>query len=748
MSAASSGRGGVSAARGRGATGRGVGTPPRRHRRWWLIILLTLLGLLVLLAAAIGIAYARTEIPDPKAAAEAQVSIVYFSDGKTEMGRINSASNRESVPLSKVPKKVQQAFLAAEDRTFYTNNGVSVSGIARAIKVSLEGGETQGGSTITQQYVKNTFLTSDQTMTRKIKEIFISIKLDQQESKDQILENYLNTIYFGRGAFGIQTAAHAYFDKDVSALTPSEGAVLASVIRGPSIYDPAEGKNNAARLTQRIDYIRDGMVKMGWLTTAEAAQIKLPTFTTKKLQSTVGGTNGYLVAMAKAEISSSLGLDEGQLAVGGLRVTTTIDQSDQAAMVRAVQRYLPDVSGVQVGLAAVEPGTGAIKAIYGGEDYLKRQLNNASQATMQGGSTFKAFTLAAAVEQGISTKSYISGASPVEAGGATIPNEFDQQFGMIPLRYALAKSVNTAFVRLNERIGPEATKKAAIAAGIPDTKAVNLEDNVANTLGTATPHVLDEANAYATFAAEGKRATPHIVAKATSVDGAVDYTASTKTTQAFSADVAADVTEALTHVVTEGTGTRAQRLGRPVAGKTGTTDENKSVWFTGFVPQLATSCGMYREDDKGNPIQIASGAAGSTYCLPIWTNFMINALENVEVKDFPQRAGIGDNSVYVPRSARTQTAAPTGGGTAGTGSTSSPTSGGGTPTGGATTTTSAPAPTTPPAQTQQPTPTQQGNGGGAGNGGTSNALAPAAKATDQAKAAAQGNTQPTGNGTG
>ena len=254
-------------------TGRSTASGGRsRGRKWGLRALWTVLALGVLGLVAVGVAYARTDIPDANELATAQASIVYYSDGKTELARLADAQgNRESVPLSKVPDHMQKAMLAAEDQDFYQNNGISPTGIARAVLVAVKGGQaTQGGSTITQQYVKNYFLTADRTLSRKAREILISLKIDKQQSKDEILENYLNTIYYGRGAYGIQTASKAYFNKDVSKLTPAESAFLASVIRGPSLYDPALGEEQEANARERSGFVLDAMVKEGWLSPGSA----------------------------------------------------------------------------------------------------------------------------------------------------------------------------------------------------------------------------------------------------------------------------------------------------------------------------------------------------------------------------------------------------------------------------------------------------------------------------------------------
>ena len=391
---------------------------PKPGRRGWRRIfslkwiLLGLLGLFLLGVAAFGVAYATTDVPKPNELANAQASIIYYSDGKTEMGRISEV-NRESVPLTKIPVHVQRALLAAEDRTFYQNSGVSPSGIGRSVVVALRGGPTQGGSTITQQYVKNYFLTADRTITRKAKEFIISIKIDQQESKDTILANYLNTIYYGRGATGIQTAAKAYFGVDASRLTVAQGALLASVIRGPQFYDPDLGPKQKASATARVNYVLDGMVTQGWLSAAERARTTFPK-TLPQAKVSKAGTIGFVIHEVRTELATKLGLSATDIDRGGLRITTTINRQAQAAAVKAVNDNMPtekEAPKLHVGLTAIKPGDGAIVAMYGGKDYTG-QPNTSTDATMQGGSTFKVFGLLAALQKDISTKTKFDGHSP------------------------------------------------------------------------------------------------------------------------------------------------------------------------------------------------------------------------------------------------------------------------------------------------------------------------------------------------
>jgi membrane peptidoglycan carboxypeptidase len=614
------------------------------------------LALFVIGVVGVIIAYNKIGIPQPNDIANRQVSIVYYSDGKTELDRIAvQDGNRESVPLSQVPKFVQEAHLAAEDRTFYQNNGISVGGILRAIKTSITGEAQVGGSTITQQYVKNYFLTQDRTISRKAKEILIAMKIDGQLSKSEILEKYLNTIYYGRGAYGIQSASKAYFGKDVSKLTVPEGAVLASILNAPSLYDPANGQRAQANLEKRFGYVLDGMVEEGWLTQAErATYTQLPKILPYKGNKFSAGPNGYITAAVKRELLAD-GLTDRDIDAGGLRIVTTIDKRDQTAAIAAMKNNLPQK--VQGGLVAIRPGDGAVVAMYGGADYEKSQFNSATQAIMQGASNFKPFAVLAAVRSGLSTKTQFDGDSPQKIADITVTNFGDRSYGQVDMRRMIGRSINTAFVNLNHEIGPDATRQAAIDAGIPE-KTLGLGTDLTNVLGTASPHVIDMASAYSTIASQGIRSTPYLVKKVTSTTGDFTYEAKPQTQRAFDKDVTADVTDAMTYTVkTGGTATKLQQLGRPIAGKTGTSSYAKSIWFSGFVPQLAVSIGMYKPDANGNPMTLTSNEdtnlTGGTVPADAFYDFMKVALDGTDVVPFPNRAGIGDDKVALPTTTTT-----------------------------------------------------------------------------------------------
>ena len=655
-------------ARGSANAGKPRGTAPAGSRRkvWLKRIPWILAGLFLFGLAALGVAFAAVQVPNPNELADAQTTIVYYDDGKTEMARI-AELNRESVPLSQVPEHVRKAVIAAEDRDFYSNSGVSPSGIARSVWQALKGADVQGGgSTITQQYVKDYFLTQDRTLDRKLREMVIAIKIDKDKSKDEILEGYLNTIYFGRGAYGIQTAAKAYFNKDVSQLTVAEGAVLASVINAPSLFDPALGAKQQTNLTNRVTYVLDGMVSQGWLTAADRAAATMPQVQAKAPSRILSGPTGYIAVAVRRELATKLQLSNEDIDRGGLRITTTINKKAQDAAIAAVEKNMPKTKaeGVYAGLVAVRPGDGAIVAMYGGADYQARQFSSATDAKIPAGSTFKPFTLIAALQQGISIRTTFDGSSPMKdasLGITRLENYNNQSFGTVDLRKATASSINTAYIRLNAKVGPTATKDAAIAAGMPaDTLGLGTE--ITNVLGTASPRVVDIANSYATIAAEGRRATAYLVKQAVSPAIGVDYTATPNLADGFSKEVAADTIDAMQAVTTSGgSGSRASQLGRPSAGKTGTSEERKSVWFAGFTPQLSTAVAMFK--DVGGVPQPLTNVGGMSEVasngppLSMWLDFMKAALDGEKAIDFPKRAGIGDDKA--PTHAPQSTTAPT-----------------------------------------------------------------------------------------
>ena len=591
-------------------------------------------------------AWFTVSIPDPNAYVNSQSTIIQYSNGE-EIGRIGS-QNRQILPLAKIPLDLRNAVMAAEDRNFYSNKAFSVTGITRALINNLKSGSlnAEGGSTITQQYAKTAFLSPSRTIQRKIKELVISLKLENSLSKDQILENYLNTIYFGRGSYGVQTASQQYFNRNVDQLSLSQIAVIASILRSPGYYDPSLSEENEERLKNRYQYVIDGMLDKEWITPEEAAKTKFPTVIPRTKSGQLSGPKGHIVAAVQKEMGK-LGFTEDQLLVGGLVIKTTLDQRAQQSAVDAVTRLYPKKApdNLHIGLAAIRPGTGEIIAMYGGADYLERQLNDATQSIALAGSTFKPFAIIAALEAGIPLTSMWNGDSPQTFDDLGKPYEVsnygNEGWGQIDLLEATKHSVNTIFVPLGQFAGLEKVVDVARRAGIPESIAMVPTPSVV--LGVASPHVMDVASAYATFAAQGVYSKPYLIASVTGPNKGVLYEGESQTQEVFSKDVMADLTYALKATVTGGTGSAALKLGRPAAGKTGTSQSNASAWFSGYTPQLAASVALFRDSasETLNGIGGLTSVTGGTFPARIWTAFMQGALKGQPTMSFPAPANVG-----------------------------------------------------------------------------------------------------------
>jgi membrane peptidoglycan carboxypeptidase len=602
-------------------------------------------------ATLFAFAWFTVSIPDPNAYVNSQSTIIQYSNG-AEIGRIGT-QNRQILPLAKIPLKLRYAVMAAEDRDFYSNRAFSATGIARALLNNIRTGDlnSAGGSTITQQYAKTAFLTPSRTVQRKIKELVISLKLENAMTKDQILENYLNTIYFGRGAYGVQTAAQQYFNRNANQLTLSQSAVVASILRSPGLYDPffgdkAQKERNKARLDARFQYVLDGMLEKKWITEAEAKAAKMPLIAPRTTSGQLSGPKGYIIDSVQKELSK-VGFTQEQLLVGGYVIKTTLDQRAQTSAVDAVNRLTPSPApaNLHTALVAIRPGTGEVIAMYGGRDYVVRQLNDATQSIALAGSTFKAFALIAGLEAGIPLTSMWNGDSPQVFDDLGKPYEVanygNEGWGQVDLLSATQHSINTVFVPLGIKAGLDKVVDAARRAGIPETVAMIGTPSV--TLGVASPHVIDVANAYATFAAQGIYSKPYMVAQVTGPNKGVLYQGKPQTQEVFSKEVMADLTYALKSVVTGGTGGAALALGRPAAGKTGTSQSNASAWFAGYTPQLSATVALFRDSasESLNGIGGLTSVTGGSFPARIWTAFMRGALRNEPVMSFPAPSNIG-----------------------------------------------------------------------------------------------------------
>jgi membrane peptidoglycan carboxypeptidase len=646
----------------------GKGRPRlRRVLKWFLIT--ALVGTLVLIGGFVYL-YKTTPIPDPNKDFQTQTSFVYYSDGKTELGQY-ATQNREIIPLKDMPPNLQNAVIAAEDRTFYTNRGIDPKGIIRAAFNDARGGATQGASTITQQYVKILYLTQERSISRKVHEAILSLKLQKQQSKDEILQGYLNTIYFGRGAYGVQAAAKAFFGVDADQLSLRQSAVLASVLNNPSQFDPANGKSNKKALLDRYRYVLAGMASMGKITPEQAAHAakRLPEFPVFKESSQYGGQKGHMLTLVRQELHQ-LGFTDDQIDGGGLRVTTTFTRQAMAAAAAGVKEVRPGISDkhLHVGVATVQPGTGALVGFYGGQNYLRSQINWAEAGGMVG-STFKPVSLAAAITDGYSLKSTWDGNSPYSfPDGLEVHNEGPApgtSYGSaVSSTYALEQSINTAFVDMSTTMknGPDKILSMANEMGIPPAKADphypgipsstrDLEPDALITLGKARISAINMANTYATVANGGQRADVHVIDKVTSSDGTVKYQFKPHTTQAVDPDINADVSYAMQQVVLHGTGTNAQAVERPAAGKTGTATNNldqvSSSWFVGFTPQLSTAVMYVRGDGDDQlddnwlpPYNGAAGYFGAGYPTATWAAVMKADLVGEPIEKFPPAANV------------------------------------------------------------------------------------------------------------
>lgn len=624
---------------------------PRRTRAqrighlliWLFTILVAIPALLV------SLVYWSAEIPAAGTVPVAQTATITASDGTTELARVvPPEGNRTPVPLSDVPVHVRNAVLSAEDRNFYTNPGFSPTGLLRALRDNVLGrANAGGGSTITQQYVKNAFLDSERTVSRKVHELIISAKMAREWNKDDILIAYLNTIYFGRGAYGIAAAAEAYFGKPVRDLALAEGAVLAALIRSPSTSDP---EIRLPQLLQRWNYVLDGMVEMKVLAPADRGATTFPpTVAPPPPDDTraTRGPGGHIKTQVLRELADA-GITEQEVSTGALRITTTIDAKAQQAAQEAVAETLDgQPPELRTAVVSVDPRSGAVRAYYGGADGIGFDF---AQAPVQTGSAFKTFAVLAALQQGIPLSRAFDSA-PVDVNGVLVRNVEDESCGVCPLSEAFKRSLNTSFYRLTLAMdnGPQAIADAAHQAGIPDdipgvpgrslteTGAPPMPSIV---LGTYLVRPLDMASAYATIAGEGRYHRPYFVQRVVRGDGRVllDRGGDPQqrvgaqlppAEQRISPDTTARTAAAMLPIAGYSNGHALN--GRPSAAKTGTTQlgdtgQNKDAWMVGFTPSLSTAVWVGTEQNL--PIVTAGGGRiyGSGFPSDIWKRTMDGAL--------------------------------------------------------------------------------------------------------------------------
>ncbi|WP_371647128.1 transglycosylase domain-containing protein [Streptomyces mirabilis] len=669
------------------------GKKPRRKRTgWgrliptWRMVLGAFLGAILLVIGLFALGYYLVKIPPANAAATKQSNVYLYADG-SQLAR-DGEVNRENVALAEISKDAQHAALAAEDRDFYTESAVDPKAMIRAGWNTATGKGKQSGSTITQQYVKNYYLGQEQTATRKVKEFFISIKLDRQKSKDDILEGYLNTSYYGRNAYGIQAAAQAYYGVDAKNLTVGQGAYLAALLNAPSEYDVVAHPENKSAAVARWNYVLDGMVKKNWLTQADRAKVTFPQPKQEVVAAAMSGQRGYLVQAVKDYLVSNKIIDEDTLTTGGYRITTTLQKSRQNAFVKAVDdQVMSNLDKknrkvdryVRAGGVSIDPATGKVVAMYGGIDYTKQYVNNATRRDYQVGSTFKPFVFTSAVQNGSQTQDGRSitpntvydgtNKRPVQgwSGGSYAPeNEDTRSYGPITVRTATDKSVNAVYAQMAVDVGPSKVKQTAVDLGVPSTTP-DLTATPSIALGPSTASVLDMAEAYATLANHGKHGTYTLVEKVTKDGTSAVSLPKQDTRQAVSREAADTTTSILQSVVEGGTGTAALAAGRPAAGKTGTAEEDQAAWFAGYTPDLATVVSVMGQDPDTGTHESLYGALGQArvngggYPAQIWAQYTKAALKGSSPKDFDLRLQPGAEEQQLPSTGPTDQTPGTGG---------------------------------------------------------------------------------------
>ncbi|MCK7627877.1 penicillin-binding protein [Streptomyces sp. RS10V-4] len=633
----------------------------------WKKILGAVLGVCLLgILGFIGL-YLYVDVPAGNKEAKLQSNVFKYADGSV-MARVGQV-NRETVPLSRIPKDVQHTFVAAENKTFYQDSGVDLKGTLRGVLNTLSGKGKQGGSTITQQYVKNYYLSQEQTVSRKLQEIVISLKVDQKLPKDDILAGYINTSFYGRGAYGIQAAAQAYYGVDSDKLTVAQGAYLASLLQAPNQYDWAIATDAGKKLVQeRWAYTLNNMVEMKWLSPAERAKLTFPVPKPPKPLPGASGQASYIIAAAKQELFAQ-GVDENEFEAGGWTVTLGIEKNRQKALEAAVKRKLADDLApdrrpvdrdVQLGATSVDPKTGYVVALYGGAGYPKHYTNNATRSDYQPASTFKPIILASAMENHAVTQNNTpinpntiydgTNRRPVVGGTKPFapPNEDERSYGPITVQTATNNSVNSVFAQMGADVGLDQVKKTAVSLGMNGGK---MDVQPAMTLGTMGASPMQMAGVYATFDNHGDKVTPTLVKKAVQSKDGSDKDIPLKNPigdQVLSRTTADTVTSVLTGVVNDGTASDAvKNTAYKAAGKTGTSDDNKSAWFVGYTPKLVTAVGMFGESPKGGAQVTLKGAGGGGrvngggYPAKVWADYTENALGDGTGADFDLDTDMG-----------------------------------------------------------------------------------------------------------
>ncbi|MDA0633331.1 transglycosylase domain-containing protein, partial [Nonomuraea sp. MCN248] len=666
----------------------------RRFVPSWKIVAASFLVLAAGLFGMIAVAYANTPVPTAdqvQEGVEDQESVIVDRNG-TELARLGT--KRIPISYDQVPRAVQDAVIAAENDTFREDSGISFSGMVRSLFSTVSGQQVQGASTITQQMARGYYdgLSQERTIQRKVKEIFVAVKLSDVLPKEQILEQYLNTIYFGRGAYGIGAAAEAFFGKKVEKLTPEQGAYLAGRIQNPDRFDREEKAGNLGETQFRYDYVIKQMAKLdpqayGGLPSKSPTAPKRVKF---KPKNPFNGIKGYMVQVVLDELEA-LDIPREDVEKGGYKIKSSLDlklmRAAKAAVDKHTQGLDPEINAT---MAAVDPRNGQILAFYAGDDYAKDQWIDAFQSQKQAASAFKPYVLAAWLDAGYSLRSYVPTKGPVKLPGTTeIDNDHAFKASAVDVVKATADSVNTAYAKMGEKVGLDKVIEVAAKAGLNEKRLKDARDrhHYLITIGSSQVTAVEQAGGYSIFANQGRHYDNHVVIEVKDKNGDTVLTEKKSYAQVISPEAAADAVTALEAVVKQGTGRNAALYNRPVAGKTGTNNDNKEAWFVGFTPQVSTAVGMFRQQcrtDSGKvvkpvndncpwargkskkytmqnpyskPYEIPLGSAfqGATYPAAIWKTFMTEATKNQKVVPFPERADTGVAENLAPKPTPTPT---------------------------------------------------------------------------------------------
>jgi penicillin-binding protein 1A len=573
-----------------------------------------------------------------------QLGYIYASDGKTVLATLRGDESRIVVASDDISPLMKQAIVAVEDRRFWEHQGVDYRGILRAVWADVRHkAVVEGGSTITQQFVKNTYTHQERTISRKLKEAALAWQLERKWSKDRILTAYLNTIYFGNGAYGIEMAARVYFHEHARDLTLAQSALLAGLPASPGAYDPATNPKAAeSRRRVVLQMMRDeGLISLKEQLTADAQKLPKP----RDIHLPVtAGRQGYFAEYVKQQLVPYYG--SGKVFGGGLKVYTTIDLDLQRLAAEAIDEWLPERDDPAAALVAIDPRDGRVLAMVGGRNYKKSQFNLAVQGERQPGSSFKPFVLATALSEGISPQTqFTSQPTVINLGDKlwSVHNYENSYLGTIDLVDATTYSDNSVYAQLTAQVGPGNVAAMAKRLGIQSP----LNDYFAIGLGAEAVNPLEMARAFSTFAHNGVRVdgsilgnTPRAVTKV--VDGNRVEKNEPVDKQVLDPNDAATLNSILQNVVTAGTGTRAALTDRVVAGKTGTTENYGDAWFVGYTPQLAVAVWVgYPNKLVPMLTQFEGGpVAGGTYPALIWKSFIEKALkvENDPPESFPSPA--------------------------------------------------------------------------------------------------------------